>query len=328
MNTLPKKFHNKVKQSDVMDVLRALPPDCLDMIWGDPDYGVGINYSGRKYTSKWEEYIAWYVGLTKECMRVLKPTGNLFMMNYPKQNAHLRALYLDDAAHGVYDYVWVYPTNVGHSKKRFTTAHRSILHATKSKDNNFYKEQIAQPYRNPTDKRIKGRIASGSPGRMPYSWLQYNLVKNVSVEKTFHACQIPLELSELFIKSCTKSGDSVFVLFGGSGSEVAKVKELKRIYLTCEIHPDYCEIIRTRLKNNFIKKEHRMSTVMQSQRNIRSNGKKIQNQSDLIDRYFRSTTESYDGLEWNGEKLDIILDGNIIESYTHSDLSKIIDGFA
>ncbi|MDR3275108.1 MAG: hypothetical protein LBS81_03890 [Endomicrobium sp.] len=47
-------------------------------------------------------------------MRVLKPEGNLFMMNYPKQNAYLRVRYLDGDAYGVFDYVWVY-TNVGHS---------------------------------------------------------------------------------------------------------------------------------------------------------------------------------------------------------------------
>ena len=266
MNNLPKQFHNKVMQDDVMNTLKSLPSDCMDMVWGDPDYGVGINYNGRKYTKKWNEYITWYVKLTKECMRVLKPTGNLFMMNYPKQNAHLRARYLDEAAYGVFDYVWVYPTNVGHSPRHFTTAHRSILHATKSKNNNFYKEQVAQPYRNPEDKRIQGRIASGSTGRMPYSWLQYNLVKNVSHEKTFHACQIPQELSGLFVKSCTLAGDNVFVLFGGSGSEVAKVKELKRIYLSCELHSDYCEIIRARLKDDAIKKEHKMSSAMRDKR--------------------------------------------------------------
>ena len=249
-----------------MDTLRSLPSDCMDMIWGDPDYGVGINYSGRKYVQKWAEYIDWYIELTQQCLRVLKPTGNLFMMNYPKQNAHLRVRCLDEEAHGVFEYVWVYPTNVGHSPRRFTTAHRSILHATKSKNNNFYKTQVAQPYQNPTDKRILGRIANGSTGRMPYSWLQYNLVKNVSHEKTFHACQIPQELSKLFIKSCTLEGDSVFVLFGGSGSEVAAAKNLKRVYLCCEMHPDYCEVIQERLRNNSIKEEHKMATVMKSQR--------------------------------------------------------------
>jgi len=209
------KFRNKIFNKDILMVLKEIPSDSIDMIYGDPDYNVGINYSGNNYTKKWNEYIDWYISLTKECMRILKPKGNLFMMNYPKQNAYLRVKYLDDSAYNVQDYVWIYNTNVGHSPNRFTTAHRSILHATKSKDNNFYKENVAQPYKNPTDKRILQRIADGNTGRMPYSWFYFDLVKNVSKDKTFHSCQIPLNLVEMLIKSCTMPGDDVFILFGG-----------------------------------------------------------------------------------------------------------------
>jgi site-specific DNA-methyltransferase (adenine-specific) len=55
---------------------------------------------------------------------------------------------------------------------------------------------------------------------MPYSWFYFDLVKNVSREKTIHACQIPQKLAEMLILSCTQPGDIVFVLFGGSGSEL------------------------------------------------------------------------------------------------------------
>jgi site-specific DNA-methyltransferase (adenine-specific) len=265
MTHLPKSLSNRIVNGDVMDTLRALPDSCIDMVWGDPDYGVGINYNGNKYMTRWGEYIDWYIELTREAMRVLKPNGNLFMMNYPKQNAHLRVHYLDEAAHDVFDYVWVYPTNVGHSKRRLTNAHRSILHATKSGNNKFYKEQCAQPYLNPEDKRIKERIANGSPGRMPYSWLHYNLVKNVSKEKTFHACQIPQDISELFIQSSTQEGDVVFVLFGGSGSEIEVAKNLKRKYLTCEMNADYCDIIHIRLETGGIQMEHRLEAMKEKQ---------------------------------------------------------------
>jgi site-specific DNA-methyltransferase (adenine-specific) len=182
-------------------------------------------------------------------MRVLKPKGNLFMMNYPKQNAYLRVKYLDDAAFAVNDYVWTYNTNVGHSPRKLTTAHRSILHATKSKDNVFYKDAIAVPYQNPNDKRIKLNVANGSQGRMPYSWFYYDLVKNVSKDKTFHACQIPLALVEMLIKSCTEEQDDVFILFGGSGSELIRCAELKRNFISCEIHDAYFQFIQTRLEN-------------------------------------------------------------------------------
>jgi len=261
-----KEFRNKIFNEDVLKILKKLPNNSLDMIYGDPDYNVGINYAGKNYKTKWNDYINWYIELTRECMRVLKPSGNLFMMNYPKQNAYLRVRYLDDDAFNVQDYVWNYNTNVGHSPRRFTTAHRSILHATKSKNNNFYKEQVTVPYQNPTDKRIKERIATGHSGRMPYSWFYFDLVKNVSKDKTFHACQIPLPLVEMLIKSCTKENDDIFVLFGGSGSELMLCKKLKRNFISCEIHPEYYKMIQDRLENNGkIRNEFRLNFIQQKQ---------------------------------------------------------------
>ena len=233
-----------------MDLLRKVPSNSIGMIYGDPDYGVGINYAGKRYTKKWDDYIEWYIALVRECMRVLHQKGNLFMINYPKQNAHLRAKYLDEASFDVQDYVWVYPTNVGHSPRHFTTAHRSILHATKDKNNNFYKNQVVLPYKNLNDKRIKERMANGHNGRMPYSWFEFNLVKNVSRDKTFHSCQIPLELFEMLVNATTRKGELVFILFGGSGSEIIHAKKMERDFLSAEIHPLYYKMINDRISQD------------------------------------------------------------------------------
>lgn len=243
-------FKNKVFNEDILNILKKLPDNSLDMIYGDPDYNVGINYAGMKYKQKWDDYINWYIELTKESVRVLKSTGNLFMINYPKQNSYLRVKYLDENVYDVQDYVWIYNTNVGHSPRRFTTAHRSILHVTKSKNNNFYKEQVAMPYKNPTDKRIIERLKNGHTGRMPYSWLYYDLVKNVSKDKTFHACQIPLDLVKLFIEASTKKNDIILILFGGSGSEISLCKNLERNYISCELNKLYYNMILDRLDND------------------------------------------------------------------------------
>jgi site-specific DNA-methyltransferase (adenine-specific) len=250
---------NNVFNEDVFQTFKRIDDNSIDMIYGDPDYNVEINYAGRKYTQKWNEYITWYINLAKECMRVLKPEGNLFLMNYPKQNAYLRVKYLDEAAYDVFDYVWVYNTNVGHSPKKFTTAHRSILHAVKSNHNKFYKDNVAVPYQNPTDRRIMRNIANGSKGRMPYSWWYFDLVKNVSRDKTFHSCQIPLNLVEMLIKAATKEGDIVQILFGGSGSELVLCKSLRRNFISSELHKPYYDMIIDRLKNNgLIKSDYKL----------------------------------------------------------------------
>ena len=253
------ELRNRVFQEDVLSVLRKLPDNSVDMVYGDPDYNVGVQYAGYSYKKKWEDYINWYITLAQESLRVLKPTGNLFLINYPKQNAHLRAKYLDENAFSVHEYVWIYNTNIGHSHRHFTTAHRSILHATKTKNNHFFKENVALPYQNPNDKRIKQRIAQGSPGRMPYSWFYFDLVKNVSKDKTFHSCQIPLGLVEILIKAATQEGDDVFILFGGSGSEIILCHKLKRNFISCEIHPEYYRMIQDRIAHEGnILPEHRL----------------------------------------------------------------------
>jgi len=251
-------YLNKVYNGDVMHVLKDLPDRSVDMIFGDPDYNVGIRYGENNYTRKFEDYINWYIELTKESMRVLKDNGNLFMMNYPQQNAHLRVKYLDLHFPNTHEYVWVYNTNVGHTPKRFTTAHRSILHVRKTADNRFFKDDVALPYKNPTDKRIQQNLANGSKGRMPYSWFEFNLVKNVSKEKTLHACQIPQKLTEMLIKSSTKPKDIVFTLFGGSGAEIDVCKQLNRQFISAEIDKKYCDIINGRLTKGYIDEEHKL----------------------------------------------------------------------
>ncbi len=53
----------------------------------------------------------------------------------------------------------------------------------------------------------------------------------------------------------------------------------------------------------------------------------IQQQYDLIHSYFKTTTDSYDELDWDGETLLVILDDVVIEIYTYSDLNLMIENF-
>jgi len=251
-------YLNSVYNGDIMHVLKDLPDNSVDMIFSDPDYNVGIKYGENNYTKNFDDYINWYIELMKESMRVLKDDGNLFTMNYPQQNAHLRVKYLDSHFPNVHEYVWVYNTNVGHTPKRFTTAHRSILHVRKDTENRFFKDAVALPYKNPNDRRIRQNLANGSKGRMPYSWFEFNLVKNVSKEKTNHACQIPQKLTEMLIKSSTKPKDIVFILFGGSGAEIDVCRNLERQFISAEIDKKYCDIINKRLATGKIAPEHRL----------------------------------------------------------------------
>ena len=71
----------------------------------------------------------------------------------------------------------------------------------------------------------------------------------------------------MLIKSCTQENDDVFILFGGSGSEIMLCKNLKRNFISCELHPEYYEMIQDRLQNNGkISDEYRLGFVQEKKK--------------------------------------------------------------
>jgi len=248
--TATKKLLQGVICGDVIREMEKLKNKgaSFSCIYADPDYNVGVKYRSTSYKQQFDKYIDWCIEWSQLAHDLLDDDGNLFIINYPKNNSYLRVKYLDKAFYDVHEYVWVYNQNIGHSKRRFTTAHRSILHCRKSEKNKFYKENVAVPYENPKDKRIKEQIKNGSKGRMPYSWFYFNLVKNVSRDKTEHPCQIPQKLSTLLISSCTQPLDSILILFTGSGNDVISSIKLQRWVTTIDIKKEYCDLVKNRIK--------------------------------------------------------------------------------
>lgn len=98
--------------------------------------------------------------------------------------------------------------------------------------------KIGQPYKNPTDKRIKQRIADGKQAKL-YDWWNINQVKNVSKKDNPHPCPIPYELAERIILLTTKEGDTVIDPFAGSGTVLLAAKNNNRKYIGFEIDKTY-----------------------------------------------------------------------------------------
>lgn len=53
----------------------------------------------------------------------------------------------------------------------------------------------------------------------------------------------------------------------------------------------------------------------------------LQSQYDLLYRYFKTTTEPYDSLEWDGNVLCVCLAGETIETYTVTELTELVPDF-
>lgn len=107
-------------------------------------------------------------------------------------------------------------------------------------------KKIGQPYKNPTDKRIKKRIENGETAR-GYDWWEINQVKNVSKINNSHSCPIPEEVARKIISSTTNEGDLVVDPFCGSGTILKVAKELHRNYIGFELSNNYIRIAEERI---------------------------------------------------------------------------------
>ena len=239
---------HKLLIGDCLEIMKSMPSESIDVVITDPPFNIGKDYGGvYEDKKKFSEYIEWCKTWLAECIRLLKPTGSLYLFNYPENNAYILPFLQE---HMIFRrwMTWHYPTNTGHSKTNFTRTQHSIIFCTKTKKAIFNKDDIAEPYKNPTDKRIKERLKNGSKGKTPYDVFQFNLVKNVSKDKTPHPCQIPTPLIKVFIKASSNERDTIFDPFGGSFSTSASAKELNRNSISIDINPKYVDIGKKRLE--------------------------------------------------------------------------------
>ncbi|MBF0555332.1 MAG: site-specific DNA-methyltransferase [Nitrospirae bacterium] len=244
-------FLDKVFMSDIREVLKNLPDKSVDMIFTDADYNLpGTNYAGRRFTSDFSDYMKWYILLAQELFRVLKDDGNMFFINYARQNALLWGKYLDDVCYDVQEYVWCYNTDTGRHNKHFTKAHRSILHATKSENNRWYNYEVLEPYTHVDNVGVKRRMEAGfGNGRAPYSWFNLGTCNNIPNETKIHPCVLPEAIVDKFIRASTVAGNVILIPFGGAGTEILASKRLDRHFISAEIVDVYHGLIMQRLRD-------------------------------------------------------------------------------
>lgn len=260
---------HKLINGDCLEVFKKLSDESVHLIVTDPPYNQNLKYVKSYYIDRWkiEDYVEWCKKWLKECKRVLKENGSMYLINYPKLNARLVSYIEDDLQMNLKRWItWSYPTNIGHSKKNWTRSQRSILFLTKGKNYTFNREEIIQHYKNPEVKKVRERIKNGSKGRTSYDVLRFldlieiqkgmvdvleiNLLKNVCKdrEKAIR-CQLPMSLVKLLIKVSSNEGDTVLDPFAGVFTVPLAAKELNRSSIGIEIAKKYVNIGKRRLEN-------------------------------------------------------------------------------
>src|SRR5665213_2451421 len=263
---------NDIFLGDCKDVLKKFPSNSVDLIITSPPYA--DQRKGTYGGVQPEKYVEWFLPITKELLRVLKPTGT-FILNIKEKvvegerSTYVMELILEMRKQGwlwTEEFIWhkknSYP---GKWPNRFRDSWERLLQFNKEKKFNMYQEEVMVPMGDWAKTRLKNlsdtakirdnsKVGSGF-GENISNWLSREKaypsnVLHLATEcgNKNHSAAFPEELPEWFIKLFTKENDTVMDPFMGSGTTILVANRMKRHTIGIEIMPDYYDLVKGQIE--------------------------------------------------------------------------------
>jgi adenine-specific DNA-methyltransferase len=240
---------------DVLDVLRSLPADSVNLVLTSPPYNIGKPY---ETTLPADEYVAWCQAWIAELWRVSAPNASVWLnLGYTAVLGRGTAvpiaylLWEKLPFHLVQEVVWHYRAGVA-CRKRFSPRNEKLLWLVKDPGEYVFDldavrcTQVRYP-----NQRSRGRSRSNPNGKNPSDVWEIPKVTSgagrSSPERTAHPAQMPLAVAERVIRACSRPGDLVLDPFGGSGTTALAALSLHRRVLSADSERDYVDLARSRL---------------------------------------------------------------------------------
>lgn len=258
---------------DCRDLLKEIPDDSIDLIFTSPPYA-----DQRKNTYGGihpDEYVEWFLPISVELLRILKPSGT-FILNIKEKvsdgerNTYVIELILEMRKQGWFwteEFIWHKKNSFpGKWSNRFRDSWERLLQFNKQKQFNMYQDAVRVPVGkwartrlknlSDTDRKRDNAKNGSNFGKNVSNWLGRETVYPTNVvhlptecNNKNHSAAFPKELPEWFIKLFTVESDTVLDPFAGSGTTVVVAKQMGRNSIGIEIVPEYVEMIKQELES-------------------------------------------------------------------------------
>lgn len=263
---------DKIYNGDCLDCLKKLPPESINLIVTSPPYA--DNRKGVYHGVSIDKYIEWFLPISSELYRVLRPDGS-FVLNIKERTVNgERATYvieliLEMKRQGwlwTEEYIWhkknCYP---GKWPNRFRDAWERCLHFTKQKHFRMFQDDVMVPMGSWRNKRL-GRLSAADMGRdiaknesgfgkNVSNWVGRDMAYPTNVihmatecSNVNHSAAFPITLPAWFMKLFSARDDIVLDPFMGSGTTAIAALELGRHYVGMEIESKYYKEALSRVK--------------------------------------------------------------------------------
>jgi len=245
---------NKIICGDIIDIIKYLPKDFIDLLIIDPPYNLTKNYHGnnflKKSNDKYLDFVeSWFVRL----LPCLKDNASIYVCcDWKSSNIIYQVL--DKYLIIQNRITWQREKGRG-AKDNWKNGLEDIWFATVSKKYYFnveavkIKRKVLAPYKENGQpkgwtKTQEGIFRETYPSNF---WDDISIPYWSMSENTDHPTQKSEKLLAKLILASSKEGDFIFDPFLGSGTTVAVAKKLNRLYSGVEQNHEYCTWIEKRL---------------------------------------------------------------------------------
>jgi len=256
---------------DSKEQLKLLPENSVDLVVTSPPYADQrkSTYGGIHH----DKYVDWFLPISEQILRVLKPTGTFILNIKEKVVDGERSTYVMELILAMRKQGWLWTEEfIWHKKNcypgkwpnRFRDAWERLLQFNKNQKFCMYQEEVMVPMGEWVNLRLKNlsetdrirdnsKVGSGF-GKNISNWLDREKayptnVLHLSTEcnNKNHSAAFPEGLPEWFIKLFTKENDTVLDPFMGSGTTLTVASRMRRNSIGIDIVPEYCEMVKKQL---------------------------------------------------------------------------------
>lgn len=234
---------------DQVVVQRLVGTTKIDMVYCDPIYNISLDYNGgvggrRSYGGMVQdkksdsEYRSFLSKSIENALLVSKPNAHVFYWCDQKYIGLVQELFETSGLDNKRVCLWVKGAANPVPTVAFNKTYEPCVYATRGRP---YLSPVVLNLTEVLNKELgpSGNKLIDDIMDMSDIWLS----KRISGQEYQHATQKPVTLHERPIKRCTKPGDNILDLFGGSGSTLIAADAMKRTCYMAEVEPIFCDLI-------------------------------------------------------------------------------------
>lgn len=250
-----KNNNHSIFHGDTLHILKnEITNESIDLIFLDPPYNIGKQFGN--FYDKWPsdiEYMQWAYKWIDECVRVLKPSGTLYLMASTQAMPYFD-LYIQNKLTILSRIVWVYDSSRVQAKKYYGSMYEPILHCVKNKYSYCFnaKDILVEAKTGAKRKLIDYRGNIPKPyntQKVPGNVWEFPRVRYKMNEYENHPSQKPEALLNRIIRASSNIDDLILDPFAGTFTTAKVADTLHRKSISIEKQDIYFKIGLRRIFN-------------------------------------------------------------------------------